>query len=156
MELPKRKMIRIPNYDYSQCGVFFLTVCISERAPILWDKQVFDGSELPLSEAGRTVKECIEEIPFRYEAVSVEKYCIMPDHIHLLISIDTDAGGRPMVAPTVSRVMQQFKGAVSKKIGHPIWQKSFYDHIIRNDVDFLSCWQYIENNPLKYEVRICL
>ena len=76
----------------------------------------------------------------------------MPDHVHLLLFYDTAVDGRPMVAPTVSRVVQQFKGAVSKMIGMPIWQRSFYDHVIRNEADFLACWQYIDHNPLKYEV----
>ena len=106
MELPKRKGIRIPGYDYSQCNVFFLTVCTLKRAPNLWEEQVFDGSEPPLSDVGRIVKGCIEEISFRYEAVLVEKYCIMPDYIHLLLSVRADADGRPVVAPTVSRVVQ--------------------------------------------------
>ena len=128
--------------------MYFLTICVLGREPL--------DHEIPLSDAGKVIKNCIEEIALRYEAVAVEKYCIMPDHVHLLLSIGSDDDGRPMVAPTVSRVVQQFKGTVTKRIGRTIWQKSFYDHIIRNDADHLACWQYIENNPLKYEVTPCL
>ena len=153
--MPKRKAIRIPDYDYSQCNVYFLTLCVQERKTLFWTTKVCCGQNIPLSPAGKIARNCVAEISGRYESVTVEKYCIMPDHVHLLLSINATAAGRPMVAPTVSRVVQQFKGAVSKQIGRSIWQKSFYDHIIRNDADFLACWQYIENNPLKYEVITC-
>lgn len=155
-DLPVRKPIRIPDYDYAQCNLYFLTICTANRQPLLWARTQIKNQKIPLSAAGQTVKSCVEEIPQRYEAVSVETYCIMPDHVHLLLAITADSGGRPMAAPTVSRLINQFKGAVSKMLGHPIWQKSFYDHIIRNDADYAACWQYIENNPLKYEVTSCL
>lgn len=151
--LPTRKPLRIPSYDYAQGNGYFLTLCTEARKPLFWsDLKLTDPQFLPLSAAGRAVQTCIEQIPVRYECVKVEKYCIMPDHVHLLLFYDTAVDGRPMVAPTVSRVVQQFKGAVSKMIGMPIWQRSFYDHVIRNEADFLACWQYIDHNPLKYEV----
>ena len=61
----------------------------------------------------------------------------MPDHVHLLLQIHSDADGRPMVAPTISTVIQQTKGWVTKQVGHPIWQKLFFDHVIRNEEDYL-------------------
>ena len=56
-------------------------------------------------------------------------------------------------APTISRVMKQFKGSITKQVGRPIWQKSFYDHGIRNQQDYDEIWEYIENNPLKYALN---
>ena len=154
---PKHKPLRIPNYDYSQCNIYFLTLCTKDRQHLFWSVEATCGRpQMNLSLAGRLVAVELEQIPQIYKSVRIETYCIMPDHIHLLLSIDADAEGRPQVAPTVSRVVQQFKGAVSKRIGQPIWQKSFYDHIVRNEADYLACWQYIENNPLKYEVKSCL
>lgn len=150
--LPVRKSLRIPQYDYSQANVYFLTACTKGRQPLFWQSKTMHRSGIPLSDVGIILKARIEEISQRYEMVIVEKYCIMPDHIHLLLSIHNMPGGRPMVAPTISQIMQQLKGAVSKQLGHSIWQKSFYDHVVRQETDFLSCWQYIENTPLKYEV----
>jgi hypothetical protein len=57
---------------------------------------------------------------------------------------------RPEVAPTLSRVIKQFKGAVTKKAGFPVWQKSFYDHIIRNEQDYVEVWNYIDTNPARW------
>lgn len=76
----------------------------------------------------------------------------MSNHVHLLLQINTDADGRPMVAPTISTVVQQFKGIVSKQIGHSIWQKLFHDHVIRNQADYMKIWEYIENNPLQWKL----
>ena len=59
--------------------------------------------------------------------------------------------GRAQLAPTVSRIIQQFKGAVTKRIGISVWQKGFYDHIIRNESDYLRIWQYIDTNPAKWQ-----
>ena len=59
----------------------------------------------------------------------------------------------PASTPTISRVIKQFKGSITKQVGRPIWQKSFYDHGIRNQQDYHEIWQYIENNPLKYLLK---
>ncbi|MBR6921224.1 MAG: hypothetical protein IKH51_03420 [Clostridia bacterium] len=75
----------------------------------------------------------------------------MPDHIHLLLSIRADENGRPMVAPTVSRIVQQLKGYVTKRIGRPIWQKLFYDHIIRSKEDYNEHLKYIYENPMSIQ-----
>jgi len=69
----------------------------------------------------------------------------MPNHIHMLITIDTS--GRTQFAPTVSRIVKQFKGSITKQIGYSIWQKSFHDHVVRNEEDYLHIWKYIDENP---------
>ena len=73
----------------------------------------------------------------------------MPNHIHIILFIKND-DGRAMHAPTVSKIIQQMKGAVTKKVGFPIWQKIFYDHIIRNEHDYQEIWKYIDDNTLKW------
>ena len=73
----------------------------------------------------------------------------MPNHIHILLRIDRD--GRPMVAPTISRIVKQMKGYVTKNVGYQIWQKLFHDHIIRDEKDYLKIAEYIENNPYKWK-----
>ena len=95
------------------------------------------------------VEQAIKHIPNIYSAVMVDDYVIMPDHIHLLLIIQNDLNGRPMAAPTISQIVNQMKGYVSKQIGQPIWQKSFYDHIIRDIKDYEFHIKYIRENPLK-------
>lgn len=106
-----------------------------------------------MTNVGIIVEKEIEKLSTVYNAVSVDKYCIMPDHIHMILRIDTDEDGRSQIAPTISRVIKQFKGAITKQVGRGIWQKSFYDHGIRNQQDYDEIWQYIENNPLKYMIK---
>ena len=154
MELPKRKTIRLKEYDYNLPGAYFITICVKNKKPILSD--VFVGAsiarpkEIRLSKYGKIVDKTIKNIPFYYPAISIDNYVIMPNHIHLLIQIRSDNIGRPMVAPTIERVIQQMKGIITKQIGFSIWQKSFNDHIIRGNFDYKEIWEYIENNALKW------
>ena len=155
-ELPKRKDIRIPNFDYSTPGAYFITVCTAHREKIFWNcvgADIIRPQNVPLSAAGKIVEQAICQIPNHYENVSVDKYCIMPDHIHLILRMEADKSGRMISAPTVSTVVGSMKRWVSRQIGRPIWQKSFYDHAIRNQQDYDEIRQYIENNPMKYYLK---
>ena len=156
-EKPTRKQNRLNYYDYSSCGAYFLTVCTSKRMNYFWADsptevgasiaRPLDLQNIKLSKYGRIADEAVKNISETYKALSVDHYVIMPDHIHLLLSIRADEYGRPMVAPTVSRVVQQMKGYVTKRIGTSIWQKSFYDHVIRNKEDYEEHIKYIYENP---------
>lgn len=155
-QYPKRKPIRIENYDYSAPGAYFITICTAKREKIFWNGVGADSirpQNLPLSNAGRIAEQGILQIVEHYENVVVDKYCIMPDHIHLILRIESNIGGRIISAPTVSTVVGSMKRWVSKQVGRPIWQKSFYDHGIRNGQDYDEIWQYIESNPLKYALK---
>ena len=154
--LPKRKSIRIDDYDYSTPGAYFITVCTANREKIFWsDRRVelCSPDNVPLSDIGIIVDKEIQKLNSAYDVVRVDRYSIKPDHIHFIISINTDTHGRTQFAPTISRVMKQFKGSITKQIGRPIWQKSFYDHGIRNQQDYDEIWEYIEHNPLKYTLK---
>ena len=74
----------------------------------------------------------------------------MPNHIHMLISIYNE-NGRAMHAPTISQIVQQLKGIVTKQIGYSVWQKLFHDHIVRNKNDYEKIWQYIDTNPQNWQ-----
>lgn len=111
---------------------------------------------LPLSKIGIVIENEIYKLNTVYENIKVDKYQIMPNHIHLIIFIYEDSNGRTQFAPTISRIIKQFKGSITKQIGFSIWQKSFYDRVIRNEKEYQSVWNYIHNNPLKYlEVYHC-
>ena len=156
---PKRKGNRLTDYDYSRNGAYFITICTQGRQQILWESDTFTeddnvGASIArpqraptLSKTGKVVEQCIWEIPAHYPHISVEKYAVMPNHIHLLLLIQREPDGRPMVAPTVSTVMQQFKGIVSKQLSRSIWQKSFHDHVVRTEHGYAQIWQYIDTNP---------
>ena len=154
--LSKRKLIRIEDYDYSTPGAYFITVCTANREKIFWygvGADIIRPENVPLSIAGKIMEQGILQISEHYENVSIDKYCVMPDHIHFILRIESDIDGRMVSAPTVSTVVGSMKRWVSRQIGRPVWQKSFYDHGIRNQQDYDEIWEYIENNPLNYALK---
>ncbi len=171
MELPKRKKNRMSDFDYSLCGAYFVTICVKDKCPLLWNEVRADivrpYNDPDLSDIGKIVDNAVKNITSHYPMVIVDKYVIMPDHLHMVIFIVQDVGerivlpqnengrnleenGRAMRAPTISTVINQMKGFATKQIGFSIWQKSFHDHIIRNEQDYTAVCGYIEENPLKY------
>ena len=148
-EYPVRKHNRLPDFDYSSPHAYFITICAVKRQHLFGQivgATMGRPSELLLSPAGKMVQAAISAIPEHYPAYMVEHSVIMPNHVHLLLRIRADEGRRPMVAPTVSTVIAQRKGIVSKQLGMNIWQKGFHDHVIRTADDFREIWAYIENN----------
>ena len=153
MELPKRKPNRLTEYDYSTPNAYFITVCTQDRKNLFWTDvgaAISRQENVSLTDLGIVVKQSIDEIPEHYPAITVDNYVIMPNHIHLLLQINADIDGRPMAAPTISTVVNQMKGVISKRAGFSVWQKGFYDHVIRNDNDYRDIWKYIEGNPGKW------
>lgn len=133
MDLPKRKNIRLNDYNYSSNGAYFITICTKNKENLLWKNVgancVRPLDQLPLSKIGIVIENEIYKLNTVYENIKVDKYQIMPNHIHLIIFIYEDSNGRTQFAPTISRIIKQFKGSITKQIGFSIWQKSFYDRI---------------------------
>ena len=151
--LPERKRNRLKEYDYSSTGAYFITVCTAGRRNLFWKDvgaSIARPQDICLSHIGVAVADAVQRIAVHYPTVAVDEYTIMPNHLHLLLRICDDADGRPMVAPTMSTLVQQLKGYVSKCVGRPIWQKSFHDHIVRGEKDYLEIRRYIEGNPMKW------
>ena len=164
-DLPRRKKIRLEGYDYSKNGLYFVTICVTEKYQVLWENvgansvRPLTAKELlrpKLSDIGKVVKKKLAEIGEHYPDVFVEISCIMLDHVHIIIKIEKQPkNGRTLFAPTsetptLSRVIKHFKEAVTKELGYSIWQKSFYDTIIKNRKQHAEIRHYIANNPAKY------
>ena len=212
-----RKRTRLRAYDYSGSGVYFVTVCTEAKRPVLCrivGAGVLDGPRPELTAQGKIVQNRLEEMERIYDDISIDHYVIMPNHVHLLLTIrgagpgtwgtpsPTDAGAGPRTSrtpsptdagaglgtsrtpsptdagarlgtsrtpsptdagagpgtsrtpsPTNARLPQflsTFKRFTNREIGFPIWQRSYHDHIIRDEPDFLNHWQYIDDNPAKW------
>ena len=145
---------RLSHFDYSQPGYYFITICTKNHHPILRrGAQCAPAPLPPLTSAGLAAERFLLEIPVHYPMISVDHYVVMPNHVHLILVITAGhigTDGRTVCAPTVSRVVRGWKEAVTKQIGVSIWQKSFHDHIIRNETDYLRIWNYIDTNPAKW------
>jgi len=172
-----RKSSRLKNYDYSKTGAYFITICTKNRAPIL-STIVGAGSARPddesiyphivLTPLGEIVEKYIIDIHEYYPHIVIDQYVIMPDHVHLLLTILSASvsdgresafvtDGRANPAPTVGNVIGRFKFLTTKEMANylnisdnHIWQRSYHDHIIRDKQDYLNTWNYINENPLRW------
>ena len=157
MELPRRKNIRVKDYDYSQNGAYFITICVEGHRKLLGAVVGCDDLGaliVRLSEYGIIVQENIELIESYYKYVFVDKYVIMPNHVHMIIALSNPLSGVPRSSrPTaqIPSIIAAFKKFTAKEMTMNIWQTSYHDHIIRNEADCLRIWQYIDENPAKWE-----
>ena len=153
MEFPKRKPTRLKNYDYSECGAYFITICTQGRR-CLFSHIVGEGlapPEISLTTYGRVADQQINQITSRYPHIAVDHYVIMPNHIHMLLLVSGETGGsRP--SPTVVDAVRAFKSITTRLCGagSGLFQRSFYDHIIRGEADYREIWEYIECNPINW------
>ena len=155
--LPERKRLRLPDWDYSSEGTYFLTLCTKNRKPILSQivgRGILDAPEIRLYRCGTLVKETIEFIAENNQGLSFHNWVIMPNHVHILVSVLPESGqvggatGKPHPANSaISGMVSSLKRYTNRKSGMDLWQASFYDHIIRDERDFITRWKYIDNNP---------
>ena len=148
-----RKPTRLTEYDYSKNGAYVITICTKDKAKILSD--VCRGGVL-LRPLGNIVENELLDLEKRYNVI-IDKYCIMPNHIHLIIFINGLNREEQSPSPTISDIICTFKSITTKKINlfekvkaRQIWQRSFFDHIIRNEQDLFNERRHIEENPIKW------
>ncbi len=152
--MENRKKLRLAGYDYSQPGAYFITVCTKERHCILGTIHVgaddHIGPHIKLSSIGKIVEKHTATIP------GVAEYCIMPNHVHFILHISaTNILQAPMwsSAPTntsVEKIVRTWKILISKELGRSIFQRSYYDHIVRSDQEHVKIQKYILENPAKW------
>ena len=161
VELPNRKPNRIDEYDYNQNGAYFVTICTQDRRKILSRIIVGDGAhdvpKVALTQMGEIAQKYILSSN-RIPGITVDKFVIMPDHIHIILSIDETARKGTSKAPSptnaaIPHLISTFKRFCHREIGTPIFQRSYYDHVIRSQKDYDEIWQYIENNPMKWVMK---
>lgn len=148
MAIPQRKPNRLTGYDYSSAGYYFVTICTRNMDCVLSHVVGCDAHIAPLvklTDIGQITFKHLLQIP------GIDKYVIMPNHIHFIVKTD---GTMWASSPTqsLSQIVRSFKTVVSKELGYSIWQRSYYDHIIRNEQDYRRIWSYIDENPIKWEL----
>ena len=155
-KLPKRKMTRWDQKDYSSEGRYFITICTQNRKPILSrissvGVDVLDDPQIQLLTFGKIAEKYINQLNDFYNDLEVDQYVIMPNHIHLILFVYGNGPSAPTKQHSVvSRFVSTFKRFCNKEYGANIWQRSFYDHIIRDREDYQNHLRYIYENPLKW------
>ncbi|GAB4227105.1 MAG: transposase [Stanieria sp.] len=161
-----RKSIRLKGYNYCQAGQYFITICTYQKQCLFGE--IING-KTQLNEYGKIAEYCWQTIPEHFPKIQLDLFVIMPNHIHGILVI-TD-NGRDMAMPCPYRgefgkpitgslptIIRSFKSAVTKQInifqntpGNKIWQKNYYEHIIRNENSLAKIRQYIQTNPLVWK-----
>ncbi len=162
-EFPNRKTIRHRDYNYNNEGAYFLTICTKERRGILSEVISHIGTEGPsildnydcaeplLTEYGKIADKYIRQLNSFYNHINIEHYVIMPNHIHILLSInENNTLEHTKQNSIVSAFVSTFKRFCNKEYGENIWQSRFYDHIIRDYEDYERHITYIAENPVRW------
>jgi REP element-mobilizing transposase RayT len=159
-----RRSLRLKGYDYSQSGAYFITICARSKDPLFGE--IIDG-EMILNDYGLVVKKCWLGIPDHFLDANLDLFVIMPNHVHGIIVLHNGRGtacrapterfGKP-VAMSLPTIIRSFKSAVTKRSSescnvssHRIWQRNYYEHVIRNDDELDGIREYIANNPANWE-----
>jgi len=174
-EQHNRHSIRLRGRDYAQAGLYYITICSAEKQHIFGE--VVQG-EMQLSALGEMVRECWHAIPVHFKTVRVRKLVIMPNHLHGILEImpcedyyeiraDAERWRAQRLLreplhiaplresqkrlPALADIIRIFKAAATRRAGRQIWQRNYYEHIIRSDKKLTSIMEYIENNPAVWE-----
>lgn len=166
MNMPHtRHSLRLRNYDYSQAGAYFFTICTHERVCLFGE---IADSEMRLNALGEAAAECWAAIPEHFPDVELDADCVMPNHIHGIVVITQSAGAthasplpndRPAGPPSRSlgAIIGSFKSAATKRIHEiqcasnlAVWQRNYYERVIRNESELNNVRRYIANNPLRW------
>ena len=151
MEPTERKLLRLKEYDYSQPGAYFVTICTKDRVPVFG--HIVGGGlraapHVELTSIGAAVEQAIGAIPEINPGVECSIYCIMPDHVHLMVVLTGRHGGRPL--PEVIKRFKSYTDHLYRELsGTPLWQRGYYEHVIRDQADFATAAEYILTNPAR-------
>ena len=156
-----RKSNRLKGFDYSRSGYYFVTICALNQEK--WFGEIEDGQMIP-NTCGKIAQSLWEKIPVHFGWVGVDEFTVMPNHIHGIVIVERDVGNATMrslqdrTKMTLPKIIQQYKATVTRDIDWFRkdvcfkWQKSFYDHVIRNETELFRIREYIQNNPLKWNL----
>ena len=163
-DLPSRKSIRIKDYDYSKEGIYFITICTQHRENILSEiVQDMRKTKIELKPFGKIVDDNYNLIIKKYNMKS-HNYVIMPNHIHALVEIYNRNNTKHI--NTIPNIIKELKSITSveyikrtktnefKNFSKRVWQRNYYEHIVRNEKEYYIIYQYIENNPYNWKKDI--
>ena len=143
--MQKRKSLRLPHYDYRHPGAYFITLVTHQRKHYFGE---IEAGILHPSPAATTVCRCWRTLPDRFTTLKIDQMVLMPNHLHAILWITQGTG------PGLNSLVALCKGSVSKTVRspRPLWQRGFYDRVIRNSAELTRIRDYIRQNPLQWEL----
>ena len=162
-ERKNRKNLRLQNYDYNTPGAYFITFCTHNRKHLLSAVgAIHESPSLRLTVSGQIVERVIERIPSHLN-ITIDRYVIMPNHVHIIAVIPSPEAfaaaeeSEAQIRSILSKLVGYIKMNTSKVIRHrygdiSVWQRGFYEHVIRNQEDYDMIAKYIDENPLRWSL----
>jgi putative transposase len=149
METPRRKRQRLAGFDYAQAGAYFITINTADRACLFGQVA---GSQMSLNAPGQSVVECWRILPQSFSSIELDEFVVMPNHFHALVILGSQgAHSLPDVVRTFKSMSTRAVNRVRGTAGATLWHRSYYDHVVRNDLDLDRIRQYIADNPAKWD-----
>jgi len=140
----KRQRMRLASYDYSRAGAYFVTVCVRDRKCLFG---AIEAEEMCSTRIGQTVASCWLEIPKHFPNAALDEFVIMPNHLHGIILLNDVVAGHARPLPVI---IGSLKTAVSRQAGVSVWQRSYWERIIRSEAELNQARRYIEENPARW------
>jgi REP element-mobilizing transposase RayT len=159
-----RRSIRLDGYDYAQPGAYFVTVCTRDRTCLFG--HVVNG-EMHLNEASEIAQRCWEDIPHHFPLVELDAFVVMPNHVHGVIVVPgrgtacraptTEQFAKPSVG-SIPTIVRSYKSSVTRYVnlargapGTPVWQRNYYEHVVRNEAELMAIREYILANAARWD-----
>jgi putative transposase len=167
--VPRRRTIRFQNFDYSQAACYFVTVCAKEKECVFGEVV---GAKMRLNGLGRIAEACLLAVPRHFKNAEIPVHSIMPNHLHAIVVLrvagsialfpkgsnpPTEAFAAPITG-SIPTIVRSFKSAVTRtarmelrKLALDVWQRNYFERVIRSDDEFRKTWQYICENPARWD-----
>ena len=159
----RRRSIRIKDFDYTQPGSYFITICTCHKNLIFGE---INQGEVVLSKLGEIARKEIERLPHRFSSIAMDGFVVMPNHIHILITISADAIARIHssneafelpVSGSIPTIVRSYKAAVTQRIlalrdspVSEVWHRNYYERVVRNEKEREKIFLYIIANPAQW------
>ena len=147
-EIHNRHTIRLPEYDYSQKGMYYVTICTYRKACIFGS---IKDSKVILNQIGKIAREELIKTEKVRKAINIDTFIIMPNHIHVILLLSGCCSTLPEIIRGFKTFSSRRINNLRKQTGSPLWQRNYYEHIIRDEEDLMRVREYITQNPLKWE-----
>ncbi|HFC29935.1 MAG TPA: transposase [Oceanospirillales bacterium] len=152
MNNKNRQSIRLQHYDYSQCGLYFITICTHKKLCLFGE---INKDKMFANNAGFMIASCWMDLSKRFNNIQLHEYLVMPNHFHGIIEIfNQDKGLGAMIGAFKSITTNKYIKAVKEHkwlaFDYKLWQRNYYEHIIRNEQSHQTISEYIKYNPAKW------
>ena len=152
MNYPNRKTIRLQDFDYSSNGAYFVTICTKHHRCLFWAHE-----QAILNSSGTMVFEWLIQLSRKFPGIHLDSYAVMPNHVHMLLFLEQSQTSLDEVVSwfktmTTNAYIRSVKAGLYPPFDKQLWQRSFYEHVIRNEQDLQETRKYISENPLKWQL----